>query len=1158
MRKNQILIFLITLAGISLFQIKDSDAQTTIRSELVISPFYADSSYKIGDWILPESIEVYLNDSLISDSFWQFDELIGEWAINSEFRNSFNEVNLVRIEYEAYPLAIQRTYQNREIRSLDSSFYDLENDSLSKELIQSSSQNTFDDSDLNQRGSLSRGIIVGTNQDFALESGLQFELFGQLTDDVSINASLTDKSIPFQPDGTTQNIREFDRVFIQLQSNSTTIEMGDVDVSFEQSTFARLNRRLQGAAGYTTTQYGDLNAALSVVRGTFKSVSFEGQDGVQGPYRLTGRDGEEFVIILAGTERVFINGQRMSRGEENDYIIDYGLGEVHFTNNLLIKDETRILIEYEYVDQNFNRTLIAAEAKEELFEGRFKFGASVIRQADGDELLSQQSLTESDIAMLREVGDNLDEAVVSGERVANGEDDNNIRYAKVDTTVGGENYEIFKNIPGFSQSIYIVRFSKVEDGTGSYRRTGSSVNGLLYEWVGPGLGDYEPFRRLPAPEQQQMVALTSSFSLSDKVELYGEWAASSFDQNRFSNLDDGDNNDFSYISGFRINEAESGIGKISASLQRRYSGERFEYFERTKEVEFNRRWNISRDIQTQESINEASLQIQPFENTTLKGEYGFINRSDFQGYRQGAQLQSSENTFNINYTQDWVRSEDEVLNQQGNWFRQKGSFGKELLGRWIPYVGFEQEKRKEKSLQTDSLLNSSFSFYEIGPGLRFTSSVLDVDANVVYRSENRVLDDELQHQSTAIEQRVSVNYRPNDYIGTQNKLSIRSKDFTQAFEEEGRVNRRGLLIRSVTDYETESDFLNGQLFYEANTERRALVQEAYIEVGSELGQYVWIDSNEDGVQQIDEFFPELSPNEGIYVRQYLPTDELFPVIDLRARFRNELTPLRFLGEKSKLTGILSNILLRSRIDVSENSTTQELSDVYLLKLDTFRNDSTTVQGRLIWEKELDIFPTIQKGDVRVGYNQSTSLNQRSTESQELFSTLWYINSSYQVAERTRLSTDFMTGINKAESDQLSSRNFDIRSSTITPAIETTINRSWQTSFSVSYASKIDRQPDESVKAQILKVTNSHRAFLWRKLQANGRLELRNAKVEGNSTTLGTFELTDGTGLGTNLIWSFTGSYRASELIRVSFNYDGRTVKDRPDIHTLKLVVSAVF
>lgn len=1157
--KNTILLFAIALFGSSFFCSAQTFAQTTVELELAIDDFDPDSSYSLSVWALPNSIEVHVGDSLMNSDHWVFNKLSGTWRLRLEFISSYIDVREVRIIYSAYPLAVKRVFQNRTEQELDSLFLTADSDTLRNELFNTQQQSRSNDSDLQQTGSLSRGIIVGTNQDFALESGLQFELSGQLTDDVSIFASLTDKSIPIQPDGSTQNLREFDRVFIQLQSKNTTLEMGDVDVSFQQSTFAQLNRRLQGAAGYTKTSYGDYKGALSVVRGTFKSLSFEGQDGVQGPYRLTGRDGDEFVIILAGTERVYINGERVQRGEENDYIIDYGLGELSFTNSLLIKDETRIIVEYEYVDQNFNRTLIAAEAGEDFLNGRLKIGASIIRQADGDELLSQQSLNEDDIDVLRSVGDNLDAAIVSGERLATEDDENNILYAKVDTTFNGQPLTIFKNIPGSAASIYIVRFTKVEDGTGSYTRISGSVNGLLYEWVGPGLGDYEAFRKLPAPEEQQMVAINGSFDVSRNVEFYGEWAASGYDQNRFSGLGDNDNNDFSYISGFKIKEWNTGIGKVNASVSRRYSGRNFEFFERTRDVEFDRKWNTGRDSQSEESINEAQASISPSQNTSIEAEYGFVDRIDYKGYRQGFSFSSDEpNLLSVSYKQDWVNSSDDILAENGDWFRQKGNIGKEVISGLTPYFGFEHENRAQRNSVTDSLLNSSFSFFELGPGFRFTKPSLDIDASIYIRSEDGVLDNSLQHEATAIEQRLKLDYRPSQFVSTRNEVSVRSKSFTNEFELQGSTNRRGLLIRSVTSYEIPSEFLNGQLQYEANTERRALLQETYFEVGPELGQFVWIDDNRDGVQQVDEFFPELSVNEGTFIKQFLPSDELFPVIDLKVRFRNEISPFKSLDFEEGFGGFLKGIQIRSRFDVSENSTTEELRDVYLLNLNTFRNDSTTVQGRLFWEKELDLFPDRQKFDVLLGYNENKTLNQRSSESLKQNSDLFYLNGSLRITNRTRLYTEFISSSNASLSNRLTSRNFDIKSFSFNPGIETVINRSWQTDMSVSYASKEDRFPDEPVTAQILKFTNSHRAFLWKRIQANARIELRNAKVEGSSSSLGNYELTEGTGTGTNLVWSVTGTYRVSDLIRLSFNYDGRTVEDRPDIHTTKLVISAVF
>lgn len=62
------------------------------------------------------------------------------------------------------------------------------------------------------------------------------------------------------------------------------------------------------------------------------------------------------------------------------------------------------------------------------------------------------------------------------------------------------------------------------------------------------------------------------------------------------------------------------------------------------------------------------------------------------------------------------------------------------------------------------------------------------------------------------------------------------------------------MLRSVSNYSTKNAVLDGELFYEANTERRALLQETYVEVGPEIGQYVWDDLNGDGTQQVDEFF----------------------------------------------------------------------------------------------------------------------------------------------------------------------------------------------------------------------------------------------------------------------------------------------------------------
>jgi hypothetical protein len=1130
-------------------------AQTTISQQKKLAPFDPDSSYFLGDWLLASSLQVEIDGEWISPQTWSFDAQSGQLSF---LQGEFNERAEVIVTFETYPFSIPRTFQPRKPTELDSSYFE-NPDSLNQQLSANRQNSALTESDLRQSGSLSRGVIVGSNQDFALESGLNFELSGALTENININASLTDQSIPIQPDGTTQNLREFDKVFIQVEAPNITVEMGDVDISLEQSTFARLNRRLQGAAGYVNSDYGDYSGAASVVRGTYKSVNFEGQDGVQGPYRLTGRNDQEFVIILAGTERVFINGQQVERGAENEYIIDYGLGEVTFTNNLLIKDETRIVIEYEFVDQDFNRTMLAAEGGDSFLDGKLSIGATVIRQADGDDLLSQQTLTENDIDLLQDVGDNLDGAIVSGARVATEEErDQFLLYAEIDTVLDGQTYTVYENQPGSNNAIYRVQFSNVGEGEGSYRRSSGQVNGLLYEWVGPGRGSYEPFRQLPAPQKQQMVALNGSYEITQSIEVFGEWAASDFDANRFSSLDDGNNTDMAYESGIKISEATSALGKINASVKRRYSGRRFQFFERTRDVEFNRKWNITRSEQSKEVIDEAVLSVSPSEQTTIGGEFGRVERDRFSGLRQASSFSSMEDgILDVRYNQDWVKSEDQVLNQDGNWFRHNGNISKgfDAISVTItPYLAFEEENRRQRNSLTDSLSQLSQSFYDVGPGILLTIDDLELDVSVAYREEEGVLDNRLQNEATASEQRYKVSYRPGSNFSSTNEVRFRDKTFTKAFEAEGGRNRQGLLIRSVTNYATSSPLIEGEFLYEANTRRQALLQETYIEVGPEIGQYVWDDLNGDGTQQVDEFFLEVSPNEGTFIRQFLPSDELLPVIDLSARILHTIRPFTTIGDESWWSGIT----IRSRVDITENSTTENLKDVYLLDLSSFRNDSTTVQGRLLWEKELDLLEGADRADLRLGYTENRSLNQRSTESIESYTNLMYLNTSYDATERIRISLDIQNNINRSESNRLQNRNYDIETVSIKPGINGTINRSWNAGLEFSYAQKRDRFPVKNVKADIFKISTTHRTFLWRKFQSNIRLELRSTDVAGSSSSYGSYELTEGTGEGTNMIWSLTSTYRASKLIRFSLNYDGRTVTGRSGIHTIKLVMSAVF
>ena len=109
-------------------------------------------------------------------------------------------------------------YLTREYSIYDKSKI-VDNAALSGQLYQTkgNSQKRFVPFDgLNTVGSITRGVTIGNNQNTVVNSSLDLQITGKISDKVSLRASIQDSNIPLQEGGYSQKLDEFDQIFIDL------------------------------------------------------------------------------------------------------------------------------------------------------------------------------------------------------------------------------------------------------------------------------------------------------------------------------------------------------------------------------------------------------------------------------------------------------------------------------------------------------------------------------------------------------------------------------------------------------------------------------------------------------------------------------------------------------------------------------------------------------------------------------------------------------------------------------------------------------------------------------------------------------------------------------------------------------------------------------
>ncbi len=231
---------------------------------------------------------------------------------------------------------------------------------------------------LNYSGSKSMAVTVGSGGGLGLDASLFINLNGQVAQDVFVEGQLSDQNVPIQPEGNTATLKEVDTKYIKVFGSHYAYTLGNYLMDYGAAGEDRFTAKVQGVdGGYFRNGYA-LHGSWSLSDGQYQSDTLRGVDGKQSGYYLRGRDGHQFITVLAGTERIWRNAVPLKRGV--DYTIDYSEGRLDFLAPMVVTGENLFSAEFQYTEQDFQRTLSAGEIRDSA--GPFTWSLRAISESE--------------------------------------------------------------------------------------------------------------------------------------------------------------------------------------------------------------------------------------------------------------------------------------------------------------------------------------------------------------------------------------------------------------------------------------------------------------------------------------------------------------------------------------------------------------------------------------------------------------------------------------------------------------------------------------------------------------------------------------------------------------------------------------------------------
>ena len=888
----------------------------------------------------------------------------------------------------------------------------------------------------------------------------------------------------------------------------------------------------------------------------------EVSEGTLGPYRIPGPQNERFVIIMANSERVFYDGRLLQRGFNYDYVIDYNQGEITFTPNILITQYTRIRIDFEYAERNYTRSILTANHIQET--ERVALYMNFYREQDNRNRPLFFDLSDADKQLLASVGNDVGNALVPRvDSVAF--DPNRVLYRKIDAEDDlGNSIVYFEYSSDPEQAHFAISFSDVGQGKGDYVRDRQLVNGPVYRFVpsvnGSPQGNYSIYSALPAPTKKQMFTAGSKAKLSEHEQVYTELAFSNTDKNLFSTLGNESNQGFGIKSGFLSENRVLGLFpgyRLRSVTEFEYNSQHFGFIDRLRYIEFDRDWSLTQEDMASpadEKILNTQVELSKDADNHFSYRFNLRNRGQVLAGTQHLAKWNQQIGKRIYLKQEFFGLDADIRQLNSKWVRYTGDirYRSRIL---VPGYRLILDRNAVRNIERDSVVSTAMNFlehfaylqtndtlsYSIFVNASVRADDLPVDGLLIRDTEARQTNFGLKRRFKAHDLSATFTYRELDFVRTG-----AGRETTVL----GKVDYLGSLAKGNVRNELSYALGNGREF------RREFV---FLPVPTGEGTHTWRDDNGDGIQQLNEFFLAVNPEEKNFIKVFVPTADFVQAYTTIFNYRlNTKFPDNW-KDNSGLLKFLQKFSNTSSVSIEKKITSSDFWDRInpfvggfspedlisvrqVIRSTFFFNRSSAKYGF-----DLSLFDNQNKQLLAGGYDDLAQKD-------------WRLNTRYNFSASVNLRILGQKGRRISGSDFLDNRNYWVNQSSLGPELAWQPSSLFRTTAVYQYG---------------LKENVANTEFREQSLMHQGGIELRYAKAI--KTTLNAnfkythldyngipnspvgYEMLNALTVGHNLTWTLSWLQKIGEGLQMNVVYEGRNSQGLERVvHIGRMQVTALF